>query len=91
MTELGLLLHQELLPPGTGTLIPAFRSVLPQVIHQVGGWGAGGGQPMQMRAHLEMRVFRCRANMAHLRQSRPDSGSNFQRKVLETDTTRAPR
>jgi len=27
---------------------------------------------------------RCRANMAHMRQSRPDSGLGFQVKVLET-------
>ena len=29
-------------------------------------------------------VFRCRANMAHTRQSRPDSGRGFQVIVLET-------
>jgi len=29
------------------------------------------------------RVFRCRANMAHIRQSRPDSGLDFQVKVLK--------
>ena len=33
---------------------------------------------------LTLGTFRCRANMAHIRQSRPDSGRGFQVKVLKT-------
>ena len=42
------------------------------------------GQDVRRRAEPSDRAVRCRANMAHVRQSRPDSGLDFQVKVFKT-------
>jgi len=42
---------------------------------------AGGLRHPSIRS---VEVYRCRANMAHIRQSRPDSGLGFDKKILET-------
>ena len=39
---------------------------------------------MRLRYEVAPPPLRSRANMAHLRQSRPDSGLDFQETVLET-------
>ena len=47
------------------------------------GWGFGVQVSLRMSTKTAYKLgYRCRANMAHIRQSRPDSGLGFQVKIL---------
>ena len=60
---------------GLGLQVKGFGCVMPHAGSELGdgGWVQGA----------RLRHTRCRANMAHVRQPRPDSGLGFQEKVLK--------
>ena len=52
-----------------------------------GSWGRGRGllgRGLGVEGHSRLSVVRCRANLAHARLSRPDSGLGFRAKKLKT-------